>query len=75
MSLIAWKAEPNKKQLIVDDFAGKGLCFGPNMATFGGRAVRADTSDKQTKSHFISPQKIRELLNEGVVSEQSGSNR
>lgn len=45
------------------------------MATFGGRAVRADTSDKQTKSHFISPQKIRELLNEGVVSEQSGSNR
>ncbi|XP_062374513.1 nuclear-interacting partner of ALK [Sardina pilchardus] len=44
------------------------------MATFGGRAVRADTSDRQTKSNFISPQKIRELLNEGVVTEQSGSN-
>ncbi|KAL2102649.1 hypothetical protein ACEWY4_001817 [Coilia grayii] len=44
------------------------------MATFGGRAVRADTSDRQTKPNFVSPQKIRELLNEGVVSEQSGSN-
>ncbi|XP_012679949.2 nuclear-interacting partner of ALK [Clupea harengus] len=44
------------------------------MATFGGRAVRADTSDRQTKSNFTSPQKIRELLNEGVASDQSGSN-
>lgn len=57
------------------DIAGKGLCFGPNMATFGGRALRADTSVRQTQSNFVSPQKIRELLNEGVVNEQSGSNR
>ncbi|XP_063073388.1 nuclear-interacting partner of ALK [Engraulis encrasicolus] len=44
------------------------------MATFGGRALRADTSVRQTQSNFVSPQKIRELLNEGVVNEQSGSN-
>lgn len=44
------------------------------MATLGSRAVRGDTADRQVRSNLTSPQKVRDILNEGVVNEQSGPN-
>ncbi|XP_062338592.1 nuclear-interacting partner of ALK [Osmerus eperlanus] len=44
------------------------------MATLGSRGNRLDNSNKQCKSVFASPEKVRELLNEGVVSEENRSN-
>lgn len=46
----------------------------PIMATFGSRGNRLVNSNKQCKSVFASPEKVRELLNEGVVSEENRSN-
>lgn len=44
------------------------------MATLGSRGNRLDNSNKQCKSVFVTPEKVRELLNEGVVSEENRSN-
>lgn len=41
------------------------------MAALGSRANRPENGEKQTKSPLVSPLKVRELLNEGVASEDS----
>ncbi|KAM6984912.1 zinc finger C3HC-type protein 1 [Aplochiton taeniatus] len=44
------------------------------MATLGSRGDRVASSNHQTNSAFASPEKVRELLNEGLVSLDSRSN-
>ncbi|XP_059367077.1 nuclear-interacting partner of ALK [Carassius carassius] len=44
------------------------------MAALGSRANRAENGEKQSKSPLVSPLKVRELLNEGVASEDYVSN-
>ncbi|XP_055045691.2 zinc finger C3HC-type protein 1 [Misgurnus anguillicaudatus] len=41
------------------------------MAALGSRANRPENGEKQNKSPLVSPLKVRELLNEGVASEDS----
>ncbi|ROI15439.1 Nuclear-interacting partner of ALK [Anabarilius grahami] len=41
------------------------------MAAFGSRANRPENGEKQSKSPLVSPLKVRELLNEGVASEDN----
>ncbi|KAI1883457.1 hypothetical protein AGOR_G00231640 [Albula goreensis] len=44
------------------------------MATFGGCGNRVDNSDAKNKSPAVTPQKVRELLNDGVVAEDRRRN-
>jgi len=41
------------------------------MAALGSRANRPENGEKQSKSPLVSPLKVRELLNEGVASEDN----
>lgn len=41
------------------------------MAALGSRVDRQENGEKQNKSPLVSPLKVRELLNEGVASEDS----
>ncbi|KAG7456113.1 hypothetical protein MATL_G00248280 [Megalops atlanticus] len=44
------------------------------MATFGGSGNRVDNFDGKNKSPLVTPQKVRQLLNEVVVSEDKRRN-
>ncbi|XP_051544107.1 zinc finger C3HC-type protein 1-like [Myxocyprinus asiaticus] len=41
------------------------------MAALGSRAIRPENGEKQSKSPLVSPLKVRELLSEGVASEDN----